>query len=228
MRSATGAAPLAGIRDGAYTIRSAISPPEPPRGHLSPPAMPVLPDTLSRQTTPTFGARLHRSGGFTLVELLVVILILGVLMAITVAIVTRVRSAAASTSCLSNLSQIAMAFQQYASSNKGRLPDPVASDSSFEQALSQYVSGGAATFRCPADEELFDMLGSSYDWRDTPDPDTTLAGKFLAGARGNAILTFEALPGWHQKGKINAATCGGAVMTMDRDTCLADLDKPVQ
>src|SRR5688500_19703916 len=91
MRSATGAAPLAGIRDGAYTISSAISPPESPRGHLSPPAMPVLPDTLSRQTTPTFGARRHRSAGFTLVELLVVILILGVLMAITVAIVTRIR-----------------------------------------------------------------------------------------------------------------------------------------
>jgi prepilin-type N-terminal cleavage/methylation domain-containing protein len=228
MRSVSERIRLAAVEDGAYTMPSAISPRLRPRGHLSPQAMPCSPDTLSRKTTSAFGARARRSGGFSLVELLVVILILGVLMGITIAVVTRVRSAAANTSCLANLSQIAMAFQQYATSHKGRLPDPLASDTSFEQALSQYVSGGASAFRCPADEELFDMLGSSYDWRDTPDADTTLAGKPLAAARGNAILTFEALPGWHQKGKINAATCGGAVMTMDRDTCLADLDKPVQ
>jgi prepilin-type N-terminal cleavage/methylation domain-containing protein len=190
--------------------------------------MPVLPDTLRPPPTPVVGPHSHQSSGFTLVELLVVIVILGVLMGITIAVVTRIRAAAANTTCLANLSQIAMAFQQYASSNKGRLPDPLATDTSFEQALSQYVSGGTATFRCPADEELFDMLGSSYDWRDTPDPDTTLAGKLLAAARGSAVLTFEALPDWHQKGKINAATCGGAVMTMDRDACLSDLDKPVQ
>jgi type II secretory pathway pseudopilin PulG len=160
--------------------------------------------------------------------LLVVILIIGVLASITIAVISRVRTAAASTTCLANLSQIAMAFQQYAATNKGRLPDPAMTETSFEQALAQYVSGGPATFRCPADEELFDMLGSSYDWRDTPDADTTLAGKMLSTARGSAVLTFEALPGWHQKGKINAATCSGAVMTMDRDTCLGDLDKPVQ
>ena len=173
-------------------------------------------------------ARRHGGAGFTLVELLVVVLIIGVLISITIAVVSRVRTAAANTTCLANLSQIAMAFQQYAAANKGRLPDPAMTETSFEQALAQYVSGGPSAFRCPADEELFDMLGSSYDWRDTPDADTTLAGKQLSTARGTAVLAFEALPGWHLKGKINAATCSGAVMTMDRDTCLGDLDKPVQ
>lgn len=166
--------------------------------------------------------------GFTLAELLVVLLIMGVLGGITIGVISKVRHAAANTTCLANLSQISMAFQQYAAANKGRLPDPLATDTSFEQSLAPYVGGGASVFRCPADEELFEMLGSSYDWRDTPDPQATLAGKLLSSARGTAVLAFEALPGWHRKDTINAATCSGAVMTMDRDACLTDLDKPAQ
>ena len=180
-----------------------------------------------RSARPSRVRRRARASGFSLVELLVVILIIGVLIGITFVVVSKLRAAASNTTCLSNLQQIAMGFQQYAAANKGHLPDPLASDSSFESALAKYVGGGS-TFQCPSDEELFPALGSSYDWRDTGVPATTLAGKLLQSARGDAVLAFEALPGWHQKNRINAAQCSGAVQTMDRDTCLGDLEKPTQ
>jgi len=61
-------------------------------------------------------------------------------------------------------------------------------------------------FRCPADDELYPAVGSSYDWRDTADPVTTLAGQSIESViRSDAVLVFESLPGWHDKGTMNAA-----------------------
>src|SRR5438128_9159162 len=73
--------------------------------------------------------------GFSLVELLVVMFILVVLIALLLPVLTRVRKSANSVNCVSNLRQIAVAFQQYASGNRGRLPDPLASDMSWEAAI---------------------------------------------------------------------------------------------
>jgi prepilin-type N-terminal cleavage/methylation domain-containing protein/prepilin-type processing-associated H-X9-DG protein len=63
----------------------------------------------------------HRPA-FTLVELLVVIGIIALLISILLPALTRVRSSAQSTACLSNLRQVGIAFRMYASDNDDWFP----------------------------------------------------------------------------------------------------------
>jgi prepilin-type N-terminal cleavage/methylation domain-containing protein len=63
-----------------------------------------------------------KSSGFTLIELLTVIAIIGILAAIIIPTVGKVRSTARTAVMLSNLRQISPAFLSYAADNKGLLP----------------------------------------------------------------------------------------------------------
>ena len=136
-------------------------------------------------------------------------------------------SSGQSVSCLSNLRQIMMAFHIYAGDNKQRLPDPAATEQSWESLLRPYLHSREA-YHCSSDGGLFDNLRSSYDWRDTPDPATTVAGKLLIEIRRpDAVFVFDALPEWHGKGKINSAQADGSAMTMNYQDCLKDLDRPI-
>lgn len=65
--------------------------------------------------------------GFTLVELLVVIAVIGILIGMLFPAIQTVRSAARRTSCLNNLRQIILAAQNYESSN-GKFPKAVNAD----------------------------------------------------------------------------------------------------
>ena len=167
----------------------------------------------------------RRAKGFTLIELLVVIGILTILIAILVPVISRAQAASRSTTCLMSLRQIGNAFKLYAQDNKMTLPDPGSVGYSWEQLLEPYYH---AQFKCPSDEEIFPSVGSSYDWRDTPDAETTLAGLPVAAVkRPDLVFAFEALSGWHTKGKINVVLFDGSAMSMDEQACLADLDKAV-
>ena len=169
--------------------------------------------------------RLRRA--FSLIELLVVIALVAVILSILLPVMNRARAASQSITCLSNLRQLNVAFHLFAERHDNRLPDPTITNMSWESSLLPYVRSGL--FECPIDGVLFPQLGSSYDWRDTPDPRTSLAGQDITvPTRSSLVLVFEALPGWHSRTKINAGLLDGSAVEMYYEACLSDLGKPNQ
>jgi type II secretory pathway pseudopilin PulG len=151
--------------------------------------------------------------------------IIAVLIGLVLTVLVRVRGAQRSVRCVANLRSLGDAFAAYATDNRGRYPDPGRANKSWEQMLMKYYKG---PFNCEGDTELYPAVGSSYDWRDTGRGATTLAGRSIAEVtRPEAVLAFEALPGWHAPRKINVVRVDGAAMTVDDDWCFRDLLNPI-
>ena len=101
-----------------------------------------------------------KRAGFTLVEILVVIAIIGVLAALLFAVFSRVRENGRSASCQSNLHQIALAMQQYVGDNDGAFP-PIFSvenegaanekTTEWDGMLQPYIKS-RAVFYCPTNK----------------------------------------------------------------------------
>ena len=99
---------------------------------------------------PSVFRRVH---AFTLTELLTVIAIIGILAAILIPAVARVREAARASQCASNLRQIGLGIALYADDHRGVMPGPIASGQGptfVDQAFTQTkVTGYLATYIAP-------------------------------------------------------------------------------
>ena len=125
------------------------------------------------------------------------------------------------TTCLNNLRAIGLGFAVYAQENKTFFPEPALADKSWEQLLRPHYGG---SYECPSDGELAPTLGSSYDWRDTGNFQTTFAGKSSQSvAPSSAVLAFESLSGWHAKGKLNVVRLDGSAASMVDTDCYREL-----
>jgi type II secretory pathway pseudopilin PulG len=193
------------------------------------PPIPTAAEQARRTDVVTHSARPGRSApGYSYIELLVSLGIVSILLALLVPLIGRSRASAQSVACLAQLRQIGAGFLQYAADNDRRLPDPFMLQRSWEQILQPYVAN-ADTFRCAGDHEMYPMVGSSYDWRDTGRRETTMAGKVITDTdRAECVLAFEALPGWHARGRMNAVLLNGSVLAMDQELCMGDLQTPIR
>ncbi|MGD0140909.1 MAG: type II secretion system protein [Tepidisphaeraceae bacterium] len=123
-----------------------------------------------------------RLGGFTLVELLVVIGIIAILVAVLLPALSKARRAANTIACASNLRQIVQAMMMYATQNNGYIPGGPQSSAAF---LTASPSGTGAVgwnplfgpditsstpFGCPGLSQTWDweapiatMMGASFN-----------------------------------------------------------------
>ncbi len=92
--------------------------------------------------------------GFTLVEILVVLGIIGVLAAVLLTVFVRVRERGRSSVCQSNLHQIYLAMQQYVQDNDGSYPHHLDPTGGWPNKLMPYLKS-AEVFRCPTASKPF-------------------------------------------------------------------------
>lgn len=116
---------------------------------------------------------MNRSRGFTLVEMLVVLAIIGTLVGIGIPISRSVTAKSRQTVCLGNLRALGTALQGYLQDHNDQMPDLETARASkdedkpvIEVVLLPYT-GATDVFHCPADHQSFEKTGSSYLWNTT-------------------------------------------------------------
>ena len=114
---------------------------------------------------------LPSSGGFTLVELLMVITITAALAALAVPAGNRLIHRARAASCMNNLHNLGASLNLYLADNNNTMPTLVTARASvnsdepaIDKALANYTDS-KTVLHCPADsKKLWETTGTSYLW----------------------------------------------------------------
>ncbi|RYD49019.1 MAG: type II secretion system protein [Verrucomicrobiaceae bacterium] len=128
--------------ESSYSARKCSRPVFPPPPHLV--------KTNAMPQKPSF----KKISGFTLVEILVVISIIGALAAVSFVAVRSFRGSARMTACASNMRQIGVAMQLYADDHQGSYPDTshtATPDTAWIYQLESYLGKFDQIRICPAD-----------------------------------------------------------------------------
>ena len=144
-------------------------------------------------------AKSQRRRGFTLVELLVVIGIIALLVSILLPALNKAREDAKRVRCLSNERQLVMAWQMYASENKGKL---VSSNTPQYPANPWwYWAAAGNSLACLYDGKLWPYI-KNYDVYKCPNDrimytHTYSINGYLAGENGDRVFTTGAIKKAH-------------------------------
>lgn len=114
----------------------------------------------------------YSSPGFTLVELLVVVAIIGILAGILVPVLGRARESAKRKACTSNLKQLGLALNMYASENSENFPTSATqgAKSALSLLYSTYL-GSKNVFSCPSNATTTTTLSAQATYTDGTDGD---------------------------------------------------------
>ena len=98
------------------------------------------------------GSNIQHKAGFTLIEVLVVVAMIGLLAALLFPVFASAREKARASSCLSNYHQVATAIQRYAQDNDDKTPANGGSFSGLIRDSVPYIHT-SSVFVCPDDDD---------------------------------------------------------------------------